>query len=527
MQFKSNTNKEKEIIQKPKSQKSRFSSNSSSSTSFTPNTSNTTSKTGSLGRSTSENSVFSAVPRGILQKKLVRIEQVDSDQIDGADCTLADHDAPDDEMDGNKSRKEQEKQTLHNEDFNEVGTQMGRMEDNLEEGDLLDGEVDLIGDESDGVDELHGEEDLQHGMPQKRSRSVSAPIRAALKRKPKAGHVAKESQIAPKRESEILRRLKQLEKMMEDKASDDEMDDDDQDEYDEGCDEDDDEEEDDDKDSDAEDDDEEDEVDNHPLQPTSSVPCSAKGKKAREIMTDHFGDLNKFQPMTHVLPKTKRDDIIKAVQATEAFYPPVREIERPFNFTKWNDKEKERKLYKQVCDMKQMYQLEMALVYHIANGDQELACKRAMQLVDVTLDTAANVNLERLALRSGATVVDYIRHVGEEPVYQQRYKDITSEKAKEARDLQTVAEVHSFQNKQRLRQWGPMRRGWEGRTARRQSRGRFKPSQSKSTPSGGYSKGTARHWSAGKWAPSKEQQAKKNDQPRQENKSKPVGSRKF
>jgi hypothetical protein len=212
----------------------------------------------------------------------------------------------------------------------------------------------------------------------------------------------------------------------------------------------------------------------------------------------------------------------------EPYFPKIRKIERPITDGKWSEKEKDRKLFKLISTMREMYQVQMGLIYNIANGKQKEACKHALQLVDLTLDCASSANIERVRLRSGTSVVDMIRHTDEEEVLQAPYKAIIAQKAKEESELQTLTRGRSFQRSApSLRKWGKMRRGWYSPPSRSGSRGRGEPPQSRSNSTGVYPRYPVRHQSVGKWAPKREQQDSKTDQPRQAAKSFPAGSRKF
>jgi hypothetical protein len=208
-----------------------------------------------------------------------------------------------------------------------------------------------------------------------------------------------------------------------------------------------------------------------------SQPLTPSGKQAREIMEEYFGDLNTFTPLTFTLQKPQREEIGRAGEETEEFFPPIREIEKAMVFPDKVDTEREKQLYKQVSSMKQLYQMQMGMVQSLANGDQDMIARQTMELVAVTLDTATQANLDRLTLRAGPVVADTLRHRDEEAVFQQEYKDIATQRASEARDLQALLDIQMRQNKPSLRRWGPMRPGYIARTARRGSHGRSRPLQ--------------------------------------------------
>jgi hypothetical protein len=211
-----------------------------------------------------------------------------------------------------------------------------------------------------------------------------------------------------------------------------------------------------------------------------SQPLTPSGKQAREMMEEYFGDLETFTPLTFTLQKSEREEITREGEETEEFYPAIKEIERTMTFVDKGENEREKQLYKQVNSMKQLYQMQMGVVYSMAKGDQDMMARQTMEMVAVTLDTAAQANLDRLTLRAGPTVADALRHRDEEAVYQQAYRSIATQRAGEARDLQTLLDMQMQQNRSTMRKWQPMRPGFMARTARRGSRGRRKPYRSPS-----------------------------------------------
>jgi hypothetical protein len=219
---------------------------------------------------------------------------------------------------------------------------------------------------------------------------------------------------------------------------------------------------------------------------TQSTLLTAKGKAAKEVLQGHFGELDKFHPMTHSISRGERSGILKGIAETEPFFPRIKRIEIPFKYSKWSDKDKERKLYKQICRLRDIYEVQMTTLYDIMNGGQTNACRHLLQTIDLTLDAATTANLERLSLRSGPSVVQSIKHAEDEAVLQDPYKAIISAKAKEAHELQTMADKRLFQPAQQsLRKWGTLRRGWDSRSPRSGWRGRRDSSQSNRFYSGG------------------------------------------
>jgi hypothetical protein len=338
--------------------------------------------------------------------------------------------------------------------------------------------------------------------------------------------------------TEIQKRLDRIERILlkqisskqqedsEEESEDSEDDDDDEGDDDTDDQNDDNEEEDDLEDDSIHEDDERGVVPSHPHSKPSKL--TVDGKAAREILKEHFGPLDDFLPLTHSISKKKKDSIINQTESLEAFYPKIRRIERPFTDQKWNEREKDRKLYKLITTMREMYDCEMGVLFDIATGNQKKACQHALQLIDLTLDCATNANLDRVSLRSGSSVVDMIKHADEEEVLQAPYKQVIAKKAKEESELQTLTRGRSFQRPApSLRKWGRMRRGWDSPPSRSGSRGRGGPSQSKSKSTGVYPRYPARHQSSERRAPSAGQQDKKTVHSVHSPKSFPVGSRKF
>jgi hypothetical protein len=281
-----------------------------------------------------------------------------------------------------------------------------------------------------------------------------------------------------------------------------------------------------------EDDDDEDQeesdtvVPSHYRPPTTSL--TANGKAARDIVSGHFGPRGDFLSLTHFIDQSERETINKDCKISENFYTRIGTIERPLNSTKWNGKERDKEWYKLISNMREMYDCEMAVIYNIVNGNQNTACRHALQLVDLTLDCAANANLERLKLRSGSSVVDLIRHRGEEEILQPTYKRIIADKAKEESELFTLTRGSSSQQPPRLGKWGRMRQGWDSRPSRSGSRGRRAPAQSSSINKGSFSRFPSRHQSTERRASLRGQQViNKTVQSRQSHKPFLAGSKKF
>jgi hypothetical protein len=254
---------------------------------------------------------------------------------------------------------------------------------------------------------------------------------------------------------------------------------------------------------------------------------TSKGKAAKEVLEEHYGDQAKFHPLTHSISRSEREAIVRGTTKTEPFFSRIRKIEIPFKYSKWTDKDKEKKLYKQMCRYKDMYEIQMTMLYDIVNGEQQQACRHLLQMVDLTLDAATITNLERLSLRSGPSVVQSIRHAEEEAVFQDPYKAIITAKAKEAQELRTMAGRRFFQpGNTRLRKWGTLRRGWDTRTPRSGLRGSRDPPQSRSRSSGDYPRSAATHQSVGRWASEGRQRDKNGHQPGQAASQSSAGRRK-
>jgi hypothetical protein len=96
--------------------------------------------------------------------------------------------------------------------------------------------------------------------------------------------------------------------------------------------------------------------------------------------------------------------------------------------------------------MKQLYELEMTVIFYLANGEMDMACKGAAQLVELTLDSALTANEQRFKLRSSPAVVNSISRIGEEPVFQEGFRVIAEVKAKEFRDLNDIQSISHIMN---------------------------------------------------------------------------------
>jgi hypothetical protein len=230
-------------------------------------------------------------------------------------------------------------------------------------------------------------------------------------------------------------------------------------------------------------------------------------------MEEHFGSLNELKPLTFTLQREDREEIAKTVEDTEVFFPPIREIEKTTFFADPAENEREKQLFKQVSSMKQLYQTEIAMEYSLADGDQDTVVPQVMQLGAMTMDTARQANLDRLTLRMGPTIADTLRHREEEPVYQNEYRDIASQKASEARDLQILLALQVLQSRQSLRNFGPMPPGHQARSPHRGKRGGSRPNRSTSAPIFGQPRRAARHKPVGKLGSFGNQQVKRYDQP--------------
>jgi hypothetical protein len=274
---------------------------------------------------------------------------------------------------------------------------------------------------------------------------------------------------------------------------------------------------------DDEDDDDEDDSD-YPPRPRKLVPLTKKGRIARDTLTNHFGDLEVFYPLTFSITRAEREAMLKTAAETESFFPRIKEIERPTKNR--NQKEKDRMLYKEVCRLKDMYEIQMAILFNIVNGKQKRAGKQLLNLLDLTLDTARTANVARIRLRSGNAVVDSIMHAEEESVWQKPYRDILSAKAKDAHDLETVTGERFFPSNQgRLHKWGKLSGRWNAPSSRAGSRGGGAPPQSRSYSPGGFPPFAAARQSSGTTQFANKHRGPKGKQIRHNSEPPPPGSR--
>jgi hypothetical protein len=307
---------------------------------------------------------------------------------------------------------------------------------------------------------------------------------------------------------------------MSDDDEDDEQDDDDaDDDVDDGDDSEDD--------DDSEDEDEDDEDDSvHPPRLRKLVPLSTKGRIARNTLTNHFGDLEAFYPLTFFITRAEREAMLKKAAETEAFFPRIKDIERPTKIKSLKDRD--RMLCKEVCRLKDMYEIQMAILFNIVNGKQKRAGKQLLNLLDLTLDTARTANVDRLRLRSGNAIIDSILHAEEESVLQQPYRDILSAKAKEAHDLETVTGGRfSPSNQGSLHKWGKLNGKWNAPPFRAGSRGGRAPRQSRSYSPGGFPPFATTRQSAGTTPFANKHRGPKGNQQRHASEPPPPGSRRI
>jgi hypothetical protein len=302
--------------------------------------------------------------------------------------------------------------------------------------------------------------------------------------------------------------------------SDDDEDEDDEKEDDDGEDDDDDDDDSEDDEEDA-DDDEDDSL--HPPRPPKRAPLTRKGRIARVTLSNHYGDLDSFYPLTFSITRAEREAMVKKAAETENFFPRIKEIERPTTIRSLKDKD--RMLYKEVCRLKEMYEIQMAVLFNIVNGKQKRAGKQLLDLLDLTLDTARTANVARLRLRSGNAVIDTIMHAEEESIMQKPYRDILSAKAKDAHDLETVTGGRFFPSGQgSLHKWGKLSGKWNAPSPRAGSRGGRAPRQSRSFSPGGFPPFAATRQSAGRLPFANKQRGFKANQQRRASEPPPSGS---
>jgi hypothetical protein len=234
-------------------------------------------------------------------------------------------------------------------------------------------------------------------------------------------------------------------------------------------------------------------VRSHPLE----ADLSEEGMEARRVLEEYFGVADNFHPLTYRMQKVDREEITRTVESTEVFFPIIREIEIPMAFARFNENEKEKRLYNHVCFMKQMYELEMPVIFYLANGEMDMACKCAAQLVELTLDSASTANEQRFKLRSSPAMVNSISRVGEEPVFQEGYRAIAEEKAKEYRDIHDIVDGFPSNTQSSLPKRKAVRIGWVERTAHGETRVDRRPPQSRSSLTGSYRANSAYHQNTG------------------------------
>jgi hypothetical protein len=235
-------------------------------------------------------------------------------------------------------------------------------------------------------------------------------------------------------------------------------------------------------------------------------------KETRLVLTEHFGDLTKLDPLTYELKKETKDEITREAVMPDPFYPKIGPVERPMKLPKPFDKEKEKIMPKQMTDVRLMYDLQMATLHHIINGRQDEACDSCLRQIDITLDRASNCNLERYSLRASPQVVESIRHAGEEPVVRDSYRKVTEALAKEDNDLRVITQRKFFpQRTTRLRGWKTRRPGWSSDRGPMRSAGRRNSSQSKFYSAGDTSRFQTRHSSAGRSFREREPEDHKKD----------------
>jgi hypothetical protein len=235
---------------------------------------------------------------------------------------------------------------------------------------------------------------------------------------------------------------------------------------------------------------------------------SEEGKEARRVLEEYFGAADNFHPLTYKMQRADREEITRTVDSTEVFFPVIREIEKPMGFGKFNENEKERRLYNHVCFMKQMYELEMPVIFYLANGELDMACKCAAQLIELTLDSATVANEQRFKLRVSPAVANSISHVGEEPVYQEGYRVIAEEKANEIKNLKVIADGQSSTTRVSLPKVKVIRDGWVTRTASGETRGVRYSSQSRSGSTNSFNSNPTYHRNAGNSGSNRNRQEK-------------------
>jgi hypothetical protein len=155
-----------------------------------------------------------------------------------------------------------------------------------------------------------------------------------------------------------------------------------------------------------------------------------------------------------------------------------------------------------------MYELEMPVIFYLANGELEMACKCAAQLIELTLDSATIANEQRFKLCVSPAVANSISHVGEEPVYQEGYRVIAEEKANEIKNLKVIADGHSSTARPSLPKVRVIRDGWVHRTAPGETRGTRYSSQSKSGSSSAITSSPTYHRTTGNSGSNRNRQEK-------------------
>jgi hypothetical protein len=188
---------------------------------------------------------------------------------------------------------------------------------------------------------------------------------------------------------------------------------------------------------------------------------SQEAVNTRDILREHLGPLKEFDPLANLISSERKEQIRKRMDDEEQFYPTIGMVEKPLVTGIRVMQDRDTRLYREIIDWKETYQMIMGVLHQVVNADQDAACTGCLEMIDIITDKMSNVNLERLSVRTSRKVADMIRNAGEDPVMRKSYKEITGKQAQVEQQLtQLTKEKYNRGRNDRLRSGRRTRRAW-------------------------------------------------------------------